>query len=149
MLSTLSAAARSLGIDRRTVQRYVRRFPGIMEGKKVEVIHLQSLIDLFKASEGRGFPLGRIRGKRLPLTGLPKKPPAVIRRTFSQRLEIIAREINHMTDEEQQALLPMKFLSLFRFGNIMKAAKREDARERGRAEAPGESVPQQAPDPPA
>lgn len=130
MLWTLSAAARQLGIDRRTVQRYVRRFPEIMDGNKVELCNLKNLIALCKAREGRGFPLGKVRGRRLPLKGVPKKPPSIIRRTFVQRLEIIEREIKHMNDEEQQALLPYRIISLFHFYNLVKALKRNEERER-------------------
>ena len=129
MICTLSAAARQLGIDRRTVQRYVRRFPEIMDGNKVELYSLKNRIALYKAGEGRGFPLGKVRGRRLPLKGVPKKPPAIIRRTFVQRLEIIEREIKHMNDEEQQTLLPYKLLSLFRFYNLALALKRDEERE--------------------
>lgn len=131
MLFTLSAAARFLDIDRRTVQRYVQRFPEIIDGKKVEMVLLQRRSDQCKAAEGRGFPIGRKRGMRLPLAGVPKKPPAIIRRTFQQRFVIISREIDAMTDEEQQRLLPMKFLDLFRFENVAKAAEREDKRKGG------------------
>ena len=36
MLFTVSAAARFLEINRRTVQRYLQRFPEIRDGKEVE-----------------------------------------------------------------------------------------------------------------
>jgi hypothetical protein len=103
---TISAAARDLGIDRRTVQRYCRREPGIMLGKKVDVESLRAVIAYCKAADGRGFPLRRGRWPRLPLKA-PRKEKPVIRRTLIQRLEIIRREIDAMTDAEQVQVLEM------------------------------------------
>jgi hypothetical protein len=110
-----------LGIDRRTVQRYARKFPEVLVGQKVDVDYLGLVIQISKESEGRGFPLRKARGRRLPLSNLAKKPPAVIRRTFEQRMVIIHREIDAMTDDEQQVLLPFLILSLFRPQNVGKA----------------------------
>jgi len=120
--STKSATARLLGIDRRTVQRYVKKFPEVSLGQKVDVEYLLSIIELSKAADGRGFPLRQSRGWRLKLGNLEKKPPAVIRRTFEQRMAIIRREIDAMTDEEQQAILrhPRNWFSLFRDRNSLK-----------------------------
>ncbi len=119
--ATKSAAARMLGIDRRTVQRYARKFPEVLVGQKVDVDYLGLVIQISKESEGRGFPLRKARGRRLPLSNLAKKPPAVIRRTFEQRMVIIHREIDAMTDDEQQVLLPFLILSLCRPQNVGKA----------------------------
>lgn len=111
-----------LGIDRRTVQRYVKKYPEVLEGQKVDVSYLHLVIEKSKAADGRGFPLRRRRGSRLPLGDLKKKPPAIIRRTFEQRIAIIQREIAAMTDEEQQVLLlPTSWFSFFRGKNLHKA----------------------------
>ena len=103
---TISAAARHEHIDRRTVQRYCRREPGIMVGKKVDLESLRVVIAHCKAADGRGFPLGRGRWLRLDLKP-PKKEKPIIRRTLAQRLEIIRREIDAMTDAEQVQMLEM------------------------------------------
>ena len=86
MLFTLSAAARFLDIDRRTVQRYVQRFPEIIDGKKVEMVLLQRRSDQCKATEGRGFPIGRKRGIRLPLAGGSQEAPGDHSANFSAAL---------------------------------------------------------------
>jgi hypothetical protein len=68
--------------------------------------------------------LGRKRQPKLPLE-TPKKEKQIIRRRLSQRLEIIARECEAMTDAEQVQLLrlwPSLFLDFFRRENIEKAA---------------------------
>jgi hypothetical protein len=119
---TISAAARSLQIDRRTVQRYCRREPGIMVGKKVDLESLNAVIAYCKAADGRGFPLRRARGWRLPLKA-PKKGKPIIRRRLDHRLQIIGREIAAMTDAEQVQLLqlfPRVFLDFFWRHNIEK-----------------------------
>jgi hypothetical protein len=122
-LMTISAAARRERIDRRTVQRYCRREPGIMVGKKVDLECLRAVIAHCKAADGRGFPLRHRRGRRLPMK-LPKKEKPIIRRPLVHRLEIIGREISAMNDAEQQELLrlwPGCFLSFFWQHNIEKA----------------------------
>ena len=128
-LVTISAAARDLCIDRRTVQRYCRREPGIMVGKKVDLESLRAVIAHCKAADGRGFPLGRGRWPRLALKA-PKKEKPIIRRTLNQRLEIIAREFNAMTDAEQVQLLrmfPQVVLRLFRLENLAQVASKKEA----------------------
>jgi len=125
----IAAAARYLGIHRRTVERYVQRHPEMMKGKKVDIGTLEQVIKLRQAWEGRGFPLGKSRERRLPLTGVPKKPRGISGRTFQQHLESIAKAISAMTDEEQQTLLRMNppFCFPFRDENIA-AVKAERAR---------------------
>jgi hypothetical protein len=120
---TISAAARELRVDRRTVQRYCRREPGIMVGKKVDLESLRTVIAHCKAADGRGFPLGRGRWPRLALK-VPKKEKPIIRRTLNQRLQIIAREFEAMTDAEQVQLLrilPKAIPGLFRLHNLIRA----------------------------
>jgi hypothetical protein len=121
---TISAAARHERIDRRTVQRYCRREPGIMVGKKVDLDALRTVIAYCKAADGRGFPLRRGR-PALWLFKPPRKEKPIIRRTLDQRLEIIGREIGCMSDAEQVQLLqlwPGVFLNFFWQHNIEKAA---------------------------
>ena len=70
------------------------------------MILLQRRIEPVQSDRRTGLPNGKKKGKRLPLAGVPKKPPANIRRTFvSSGLGIIFREIDAMTDDEQQATL--------------------------------------------
>ena len=83
------------------------RFPEIKDGKKVDMLLLQWRIERFKGTEGRGFPMGKRREMRLPLAGVPKKAPANMPRAFVERVRIIHREIDGMTDYEQQALVRM------------------------------------------
>ena len=59
--------------------------------------------------------MGKRRGRRLPLAGVPKKAPAYIPRAFVERVRIIHREIDAMTDYEQQALVRMNPLRWPRF----------------------------------
>jgi hypothetical protein len=121
-LMTISAAARHEGIDRRTVQRYCRREPGIMVGKKVNLESLRALIAYCKAGDGRGFPLGKSRLAQW-LFKPPRKEKPIFRRRLDRRLEIIAREIYAMTDAEQVQLLqlwPGVFLNFFWQHNIEK-----------------------------
>ena len=102
-----SAAARSLGCSRRTVQRYCKREPGLVQDGKVDVEALKHVIRIFKFRDSRGFPLGHKRPEReLPLD-LPKQVKPIIRRTLVQRLEIMRREIDAMTDDEQVQMLEM------------------------------------------
>jgi len=133
--ATKSAAARMLGIDRRTVQRYTRKYPEILVGQKVDVRCLTLIIEESKAADGRGFPLRRARGRRLKLENLEKRSPAVIRRTFKQRLAIIGREIDAMTDEEQQTFLrhPRNWFSLFRERNACEVFSTSKASNPGEA----------------
>src|SRR5207249_2805587 len=85
-LVTLSAAARELDISRRTVQRYCRREPGLIEQSKVNLEGLKAVIAYCKRADARGFPLGRTRWLRLPLNAQRKEKP-IIRRTLNQRRE--------------------------------------------------------------
>lgn len=73
----------------------------------INVCLLRQRIDWFKATERRGFPMGNRRGRRLPLAGLPKQGPPQSRRNFVERVRIIHREIDAMTNDEQLALLRM------------------------------------------
>ena len=95
-----------------------------MRDGKVDVEGLKLVIKIFKGRDSRRFPLGHKRPEReLPLA--PKKEKPIIRRRLSQRLEIIARECEAMTDAEQVQLLrlwPSLFLDFFRRQNIEKAA---------------------------
>ena len=119
-LVTLSAAARELDISRRTVQRYCRREPGLIEQSKVNLEGLKAVIAYCKRADARGFPLGRTRWLRLPLNAQRKEKP-IIRRTLNQRLEIITREFNAMTDAEQIQVLrpgPGVWFRMFRPYNV-------------------------------
>src|SRR5438067_1429627 len=67
-LQSRSAAARSVGCSRRTVQRYCKREPGLVQDGKVDVEALKHVIRICKFRESRGFPLGHKRPEReLPL----------------------------------------------------------------------------------
>jgi hypothetical protein len=102
-----SHAARKLGCSLRTVHRYCQREPGIIRNGKVDLDALKRAIAVFKFRDSRGFPLGHKRSdQKLPLDAL-EKPKPVIRRTLIQRLEIIRREIDAMTDAEQVQMLEM------------------------------------------
>jgi hypothetical protein len=128
-LVTKSAAARLLGISRRTIQRncdlYERtllrrlKFPPICDKRgKVWVGALTEFIKARKRDDARGFPLGRKRfssqtrsetlkgpdGKYLWVR-LPRRQSKAFGRSFEKRLEIIKREIDAMTDYEQSILL--------------------------------------------
>ena len=109
---TISAAARHEGIDRRTVQRYCRREPGIMVGKKIDLDALRAVIGCCKAADARGFPLRRGRPAQW-LFKPPRKEKPVIRRRLSQRFEIMKREIDAMTDDEQVRMLEMGMVALW------------------------------------
>jgi hypothetical protein len=116
-----SRAAHKLGCSRRTVQRYCQREPGVVQNGKVNLDALKVAIAAFKFRDSRGFPLGRKRSQRkLPLDAAKKEKP-IIRRTLNQRLEIITREFNAMTDAEQVQLLRLGislWLRVFRFQNL-------------------------------
>jgi len=103
---TISAAARHEDVDRRTVQRYCRREPGIMVGRKVDLDALRAVIAYCKAADARGFPLRRGRAAQW-LFKPPRKEKPIIRRPLIQRFEIIKREIDAMTDDEQVRMLEM------------------------------------------
>jgi hypothetical protein len=51
--------------------------------------------------------LGGKRSEQKLTLNLPKKPKPIIRRTLIQRLEIMKREIDAMTDDEQVQMLEM------------------------------------------
>jgi hypothetical protein len=110
---TISAAARHEHIDRSTVQRYCRREPGIMVGKKVDLESLKAVIAHVKAGEGRGFPLGRSRLSQW-LFKPPRKEKTIVHRRLSKRFEIMKHEIEAMTDEEQVQMLEMGMAALWR-----------------------------------
>jgi hypothetical protein len=124
-----SRAARKLRCSRRTVQRYCQREPGIVQNGKINLDALIAAIAAFKFRDSRGFPLGRKRSQRkLPLDA-PKKERPIIHRALNQRLEIIAREFNAMTDAEQVQLLemgPQVLLRLFRLKNCIQVANKDD-----------------------
>jgi hypothetical protein len=129
-LSTKSAAARLLGISRRTVQRncdlYERtllktrpKLPPICDKRgKVWVGTLTEFIKARKRTDARGFPLGRKRfspqtrfetlkgpdGKYF-WARVPRRQSKAFGRSFEKRLEIIKHEIDAMTDYEQSILL--------------------------------------------
>ena len=108
--STISGAARLLGISRRTVQRYCQSNPEIKEGQRVNVELLRVAITFRQSSDARGFPLGGKRPAKSFAFDLPAKPKPIVRRTLAQRLEIIAREIDAMTDAEQRQILSQSSL---------------------------------------
>jgi hypothetical protein len=110
---TISAAAREIPADRRTVQRYCRRHPWILDDGKVNVFALRLAIEQQKARDARGFPLGKKRHPRLRVKAVGKGK-AVIRRTLRQRIEIIVREIDSMTNEEQIQFLRLRAKTWFR-----------------------------------
>jgi hypothetical protein len=109
------AAARLLGCSRRTVQRYCKKWPSLVKDGRVDVDALGSVLQTARALDGRGWKLGRRRQQHQLALGVTKKEKPFIRRTLSQRLEIIAREVGAMSDEEQALILaPDKLLSFFR-----------------------------------
>jgi len=108
-----SLAARKLGCSRRTVQRYCQREPGIIRNGKVDLDTLKVAIAVFKFRNSRGFPLGGKRSEQKLTLNLPKKPKPIIRRTLIQRLEIMKREIDAMTDDEQVQMLEMGVAALW------------------------------------
>jgi hypothetical protein len=64
----------------------------------------------------------------------PKKDKPIFRRTLSQRLEIMKREIDAMTDEEQIQLLrilPQAMPGMFRLQNLIKVANERSGPEAG------------------
>ena len=78
-----------------------------MQDGKVDVEGLKLVIKIFKFRDSRGFPLGHKRPERkLPLD-VPRQVKPIIRRTLVQRLEIMRREIDGMTDDEQVQMLEM------------------------------------------
>lgn len=111
-----SAAARKLGISRSTVQRYCRHDPLVAGPDGISMCALQIAIAQRKESDGRGFPLGKKRHRALPLQ-LPRRAAAIFRRPLGHRIEIIGREIDAMTDSEQQQMLT-RWLPLFRPQNV-------------------------------
>jgi hypothetical protein len=137
---TKAAAARCLGYSRRTVQRYCNgpwADPSLVKDGKVNVQRLKSLVD-FRLStiERRGFPLGRERPqRRLELGRVPKKKKG-FNRSLYQRIEIIRREIDAMTDGQQVQLVlsgPDTFLKMIRPQAFIMAEKLRQSS--GRAES--------------
>ena len=127
-----SLAARKLACSRRTVQRYCRREPGLIRNGKVDLDGLIRTIAIFKFRDSRGFPLGGKRSEQKLALDVPKKPKPIIRRPLIQRFEIIRREIDAMTDDEQVRMLrfwPGLFLDFFRRHNIEKMAAEQMAAE--------------------
>src|SRR5260370_30557169 len=108
-----SLAARQLGCRRRNVQRYCQREPGIIRNGKVNLDALIRAIAVFKFRDSRGFPLGAKRSDQKLTLNLPKKSKPIIRRTLIQRLEIMKREIDAMTDDEQVQMLEMGVAALW------------------------------------
>jgi hypothetical protein len=99
-LVSKSLAARILGISRGTVARYCKIEPRLTQNGKVDWRALESTIPAVKMWDGRGWPLRKKRPQgRLSLRDQKQKP--VFHRTMEQRLEIIAREIEAMSDQEQ------------------------------------------------
>jgi hypothetical protein len=79
----------------------------LVQDGKVDVEGLKLVVKIFKRRDSRGFPLGRKRPERkLPLD-VPRELKPIIRRTLVQRLEIMRREIDAMTDDEQVQMLEM------------------------------------------
>jgi hypothetical protein len=117
---TKATAARCLGYSRRTVQRYCNgpwADPSLVKDGKVNVQRLKSVIDFRLSIERRGFPIGRKRPqRRLGLGRVPKKKKG-FNRSLYQRIEIIRREIDAMTDGQQVQLVlsgPDTFLKMIR-----------------------------------
>ena len=119
---TVSAAARDVSADRRTVQRYCRRHPWILENGKVNVFALRLAIEQQKARDARGFPLGKKRNQPSMRLRAVRKEKPILRRTLKQRIEIILREIDAMTDAEQAQILqlgPQGWLRMFRVSKLL------------------------------
>lgn len=139
--ATKSSAARFLHISRRTVQRYCDlhkrmslrspELPPLVDEKgMVDVAFLALFIEARKRANGRGFPLHRKRfhaqtrfemvagpDGRAGWTRLPRRKARTFGRSFEDRLELIKREIETMTDHEQSILIgksPEVFLEMFR-----------------------------------
>src|SRR5262245_5280080 len=107
LLLTKAAAARELGISRRTIQRYCATAwsSGILQGGKVDLNALKAAIAFRLKCEKRGFPLGKKRLQRsLRLTPLERKRIGFAR-SMEQRLAIIRREFDAMTDGQQMQIL--------------------------------------------
>jgi len=79
----------------------------VQDDGTVDVEALKLVVRIYKSKNSRGFPLGHKRPEReLPLD-IPKKVKPIFRRTLVQRLEVIRREIDAMTDDEQVQLWEM------------------------------------------
>jgi hypothetical protein len=78
----------------------------------VNLERLIRTIAVSKFRDSRGFPLGGKRSEQKLTLNLPKKPKPLIRRTLIQRLEIMKREIDAMTDDEQVQMLEMGVAAL-------------------------------------
>jgi len=107
--ATKSGAARLMRISRRTVQRYCayeliyKLDPPLTDGRgNVCLSVLKGLIMHLKEKDGRGFPLGAKRYARQPTL---LKPAKTFGRSYRQRLELIQKEIDAMSDGEQVSLL--------------------------------------------
>lgn len=128
-----SLAAHKLGCSRRTVQRYCYREPGLIRNGKVDLEGLIRTIAVSKFRDSRGFPLGGKRSQRKLALDVPKKPKPEIRRTLIQRLEIMRREIDAMTDDEQVQMVEMGMPALwacFRRSTFEKVKARHPEAER-------------------
>jgi hypothetical protein len=95
-----TAAARALGCDRGTVARYCKVHRYLMQNGKVDLQRLQRVIAEKKMWERRGWQAGRPRPQSELALGVQRQKK-VFNHTMEQRLAIIAREIDAMSDQEQ------------------------------------------------
>lgn len=114
----VSKAAREVGCSRRTIQRYLTRYPQFFdlsneryEGTDI-VSRFRYVVRLAQTLERRGYPIGKRRVDRWLLPQKPERYPKRIGRTFEQRIVIIREEIESMS-RDQKKLLLKTFAQLF------------------------------------